>query len=368
MALVLLAGVALLALASDASAARDPIAGGITDLHMKKGFERKAGNVGIAVQPVGAGAVDGGKIGLTVRSGMFDPTDVEGHLELRGGFKLSRGVRGVPITRLSVNTVRSAVYARIAKAHMQLGTLRVPLTARREGFGANLKSVQLALTAKAVRRISNRLGLQGHQRLNAGRVLSNLYSTAQPETVTLLPQGGAKVTGNAATIDKFAAKGVKPEGVTAIAPATKPTPTSFQLPIGGGSIAPDASKGTVTMTGGGQIVKQAEPFSPTMRLTALAVDFGAKTASVELEILPNPPFPGGAGRTALVDVTLPAGSVSADPAARTITITGAEARLQAAAASTFNDVFNQPAPEPPPSSNFVVGDPLGSVSLTLQAQ
>lgn len=38
------------------------------------------------------------------------------------------------------------------------------------------------------------------------------------------------------------------------------------------------------------------------------------------------------------------------------------------AASTLNDVFDQPAPEPPPSSNFVVGDPLGTFSMTVQAR
>jgi hypothetical protein len=46
----------------------------------------------------------------------------------------------------------------------------------------------------------------------------------------------------------------------------------------------------------------------------------------------------------------------------------AEARLQASAASTFNDVFNQPAPQPPPASNFVVGDPLGRFSMTIHAR
>ncbi len=58
-------------------------------------------------------------------------------------------------------------------------------------------------------------------------------------------------------------------------------------------------------------------------------------------------------------LTLPSGSVIADPGTRQIAITGGEAKLQAVAASTLNSVFNQPAPEPPPSSNFIVGDPFG---------
>ena len=72
--------------------------------------------------------------------------------------------------------------------HMQLATFANSI-ATREGFGANFKATQLVLTEKATRRISNRLALRGDKRLKPGRVISNLYSSAQPKTVTLLPQG-----------------------------------------------------------------------------------------------------------------------------------------------------------------------------------
>ena len=365
--LAVAAAAVFLASATTASAARDPIAAGTTDLHLKKGFQRKLANLGATVQPVGAGTVSGSKIGLAVRDGRFDPTDAQGFLDTRGGFKLQLGARGVPVTQLTVNTVKGVVYAKIAKAHMELGTLAAPTTAR-EGFGANLKSVKHSLTAKAAQRISNRLGLRGSKRLNPGRVLSNTYATAQPETVTVLPQGTATLKADAATLKKLAEKGVKQQGITAIAPATKAGAVTFDFPIAGGNLSPDASKGTLSTAGGVQIAKQGESLSPTMKLTGVIVDFGAKAATVELEILPKPPFPGAAGRTAMVDVVLPGESVTADPLTRTISVKGAEARLQAGAASTLNDVFNQPAPEPPPSSNFVVGDLLGTFSLTAQAQ
>ena len=140
-----------------------------------------------------------------------------------------------------MNTVKGSVYAKIAKAHMQMATFVNPVTAR-EGFGANFKASKLVLTEKATRRISNRLGLKGISAVNAGRVISNLYSTAQPQTVTLLPQGNAMLTANQATLAKFAAKGVRlPSGIAPIAPATGPTPTTLQFPISGGTLAPDGS-------------------------------------------------------------------------------------------------------------------------------
>jgi hypothetical protein len=365
----LAAAIALLAFASSASAARDPISSGTTDLHMKNGFLRKLANLGVTVQPLGVSTVSGKKIGLSVRDGMLDPTDAKGFLETRGGFKLELGGRGVPVTQVVVNSASMSVSAKIAKARMQLGVLTPP-TFSREGFGANFKAVKLSLTEKATRRISNRLGLRGSKRLNPGRALSNLYSTAQPETVTVLPKGSsATLKLSAAAIEKFVAKGVKEaEGITAIAPATEPKPTSFQLPVKAGTLALDAGMGALETTGGLQVLKEGESFSPTLRLRNVSIDFTQRAATAELELLPKPPFPGPAGRSAVVSVTLPPDSVTVDPVSRTIVIQGPEARLQAGTASTLNDVFNQPAPPPPPSSNFVVGDPLGTFSLTLQAQ
>lgn len=362
-------GSLFLAFAATASAARDPIASGTTDLHMKKGMLRKLGNLGVTVQAIGTGATSGGsKLSLSVRDGRLNPVNVLGFLDNRGGFKFQLGNRGVPVTQLTVNTVKRAVYAKVAKARMQIGTITPPVF-EREGFGANFKAVKLTLNEKSTRRISNRLGLRGSKRLNPGRVLSNLYSTAQPETVTILPQGTATLNGDTGTLKKFAEKGVKaPQDITALAPATKPNAISFEFPITGGAVAPDASKGTVETAGGVQIVKDTESLDPTMRLSNIHVDFTTRTALVEIEILPTPPFPGAAGRASIVDVVLPPGSVVANSATRTISIQNAEARLQAVAASTLNDVFNQPAPQPPPSSNFVVGDPLGTFSMTAQAR
>ena len=360
--------VALLALVPAALAARDPVAGGSVDLHLKKGFVRKLSNNGVTVAGVGSGTVTGNKVSTPVAGGMLDPTNAQGHVNGAGGFRLVRGERGVPVNEITVNTVKGVVFANIAKARMQLGELAL-LSTSRQGFGARVKAVKVELTAKAARRISNRLGLRGSHRLKAGRVLSNAFTAPLPKTVTVLPQGAATLAGDAATFAKFGAKGVAlPQGIAAIAPATKPTPTSFDFPIQGGTIALNAGQGSIQTSGAVQIVKQAEPFSPTVKLSNVIVDLKAKTATVELELGPAPPFPGPVGRSSIADVSLQGATVTANPTLRTIAIAAAEARLQGVAAATLNSVFNQPAPEPPPASNFVVGDSLGKFSMTLQAQ
>lgn len=359
---------ALLAFAPAALAARDPVGSGGTDYHFKKGFVRKLNNLGVTVSTLGNATLTGNKLSQTYLEGKIDPTDGTGFVDLRGGFKFSLGTRGVPVTNVSVNTAKGKVYATVAKARMELGTLS-DLIVSREGFGATVKTVKMALTEKATRRISNRLGLSGSKRLNPGRVMSNTYTIAQPSTVTLLPKGSAVLKGDLGTFKKFGEKGVKiPAGITPIAPATPPAPGSFEFPIVGGTLAPDGTEGMVQTAGGVQILKEAEPYSPTMKITNIQVDFKAKTATVEIELLPTPPFPGAVGRSSIADVSLPADSVVADPTTRTIVIKEATATLQAVAAATLNQVFNQPAPEPPPASNFVVGDPFGKFSLTAYAQ
>jgi hypothetical protein len=359
---------ALLAFVPAASAARDPISGGTTDLHLKQGFLKKLTNLGVGVSGVSTGQVGGSKISLPVGEGMFDPTNAQGHFTSPGGFQLVKGSRSVPVTGVEVNTVRGALYATVAHAHMQFATLS-PLTAGREGFGARIKAGQMTLTQKAATRISNQLALQGSRRINA-RVMSNEFSTTAPSTVTILGQGEATFEGAAASFKKFGEKGVElPQGINAIAPAKKPKATVFTLPITGGIVTPEATSGTVTTNGGIEIQKKGKTLSPQMKIVNVNVEFTQKTGTVELEILPNPPFPGATGRSSIVELVFPKNAIATNPTTRQITVKGAEAKLQGPAASTLNQVFNQGDEKAPPaSSEFAAGELFGTFSMTLQAQ
>jgi hypothetical protein len=357
---------ALLAFVPAASAARDPISGGTTDLHLKSGFLKKLTNLGVGVAGVSTGQVGGSKISLPVSTGMFDPTNAQGHFASPGGFQLVKGARSVAITGVEVNTVRGALYATIANAHMQFATLS-PITAGREGFGARIKASQMTLTQKAATRISNQLGLQGSQRINQ-RVMSNEFSITSPSTLTILGQGEATLNGNAQTFAKFGAKGVDlSSGIKPIAPAKNSKVTNFEFPISGGTLATDYSSGQISTTGGVEIIKKGKTLSPTMKITNIQIEFAQKTATAELEVLPTPGTP--AQRSSIVDLTFPTNSVVSNPTTRQVTIKGAEAKLQAAAAASLNSVFNQGGEAvPPASSEFAAGELFGTFSMVLQAQ
>ena len=359
---------ALLAFVPAANAARDPISGGTTDLHMKSGFLKKLTNLGIGVAGVSTGQVGGSKISLPVSEGMFDPTVAQGHFKSPGGWQFVKGARSVPITGVEVNTVRGALYATISGAHMMFGTLS-PITAGREGFGARIKAGQLTLTQKAATRISNKLGLQGSQRINS-RVMSNEFSITSPSTLTILGQNEATLEANAKTLGKFAEKGVVlASGIKPIAPAKNTKVTNFTFPITGGTLATDYSTGSITTTGGVEIIKAGKTLSPTMKITNIQIEMQQKDATVEIEITPNPPFPGATGRSSIVELVFPTNSIVSNPTTRTVTVKGAEAKLQPVAAATLNQVFNQGGEKvPPASSEFVAGDPFGTFSMVLQAQ
>ena len=359
---------ALLAFVPAASAARDPISGGTTDLHLKKGFLKKLTNLGVGLAGVSTGQTSGSKISLPVAEGMFDPTNGQGHITSPGGFQLVRGSRSVPVTGVEVNTVHNFVRATIAGAHMQLGTFGTP-TLGREGFGARIKSGQLTLTQKAANRISNKLGLQGSKRINQ-RVMSNEFSLTSPSSLTILGQNEATLEASTATLKKFVEKGVDASsGIKPIAPAKNSKVTNFTFPISGGTLATNYTTGQITTTGGVEIVKKGKTLSPTMKITNIYVEFAQKTATVELEITPTPPFPGQTGRSSIVDLVFPANAIQSNPTTRQVTIKGAEAKLQAVAAATLNQVFNQGGETTPPAtSEFVAGELFGTFSMTLQAQ
>jgi hypothetical protein len=357
---------ALLAFVPAASAARDPISGGTTDLHLKQGFLKKLTNLGVGLAGVSTGQVGGSKISIPVAEGMFDPTTAQGHFISPGGFQMVKGARSVPITGVEVNTVRGALYATVAHAHMQFATLS-PITAGREGFGARIKAGQLTLTQKAATRISNQLALQGNKRINQ-RVMSNEFSTTVPSTVTLIGQGNATLSGSPKSFAKFGEKGVeRPQGITAIAPTTKPKGETFQLPVTGGTLALNGTSGTVNTTGGIQILKKTKTISPQLKITNVVIDFAAKNGSAELEAQPVPPFTGLVPRSELVELVIPGNAIQANSTTRQITIKGVEAKLVSGSATSFNTVFNQPEAGPA-SSEFVAGELFGSFNLTLQAQ
>jgi hypothetical protein len=372
--------------APTASAASDPIASGTTTLTLNKGLVKKLKKNGVKILKVSPATLRNRTATLPVTGGSLDPTSGAGTINHSGGIKFKRGKKTVALKNLIVDTTTKSLTGRVGKKSLKIASV-AGVSFARNGFGVDVKISKLKLTGKAAKELNNKLSTpkkkgkgssasaskrKTTKLFKGGQVLGSSSSTEQPSTVTVLPQGDATLVADATpgqAFSKFIAKGVSAAtGFTGIAPATRPAPTVFVFPISGGTIAPNASSGTVNTAGGVQIVKDTATLDPTMQLTNIGADLGTKVALTDLNILPSPPFPGNVGRASIADLDFSGATIVSDPATRRITIIGAVAKLQAVAAATLNDVFNQPPPPPPPATDFAPGDSLGTFSFTVQTQ
>jgi len=385
--------VALLAFAPFASAASDPLASGTTTVTLNKGLFKKLKKAGVKVVKVNPTKVAGRVVKLTVSGGSLDPTNGQGTVEHSGGIKFQRGKKKAVVSTLVLETATSSLKAKVAGKNMKLATVK-GTTVARNGFGANVSITALKLTSNAAKQLNKKLGFSGNQKGKANghkrastskatqppfkgnQNLGESISETQPKTVVVQPGGNATLTTSLPTVAKLKKVGVEIELIPPTTIAALGPPPAFAFPIGGGTIAPDASSGIVQTLGG---LKLHQVFVPgevetTMSLNAIWVDLGAKTATVEVTVESKGIDPklnlGALGRSSIADVSLAGATVTSNPSARTVGVQNASASLQAVTAETLNSVFVGPfeAITKTPAEHFAAGDPLGTFSFSVQTQ
>jgi Htaa len=362
--------IALIAFAPFASATSDPVASGTTTLTLNKGFFKKLKKNGVKVLKVSPGTVKNRTVTLPVGSGStLDPTTGLGTINQSGGIKFKAGKKSVALKSLVLDTTKSSLSGKVGNKSMKIASV-AGLSFSRDGFGTIVSIGKLKLTGKAAKQLNKKLGFSGKSGkasssassavFKANQVMGSSSSATQPTTLAVLATDSAKLNANIGTIGKFVSKGVPAVGgITPIAPATAvAAPPSFTFPITGGTISPTATSGTLQTSGG---VKIAKPAGATTTLNNIYIDLAAKTATVEIDIEPAPPFPGVLGRSSIADIDLTGATIASDPAARTVTVTNATAKLQAVTAATLNTVY-------PGGIDFVTGDSLGTFSFTAHTQ
>lgn len=361
----LVVAVILLSLAPAAAAqTTNPLAGGTTTLHLKRGFlaELAAREVHLSA---GGGLDDPGRaLALAVVGGALDPVDGKGLIEQDGVLRLRHNRLHVAITEINADTASGIVRAQVAGATMKLGFL-AGQSSERAGFGVNVKATALKLSAKAARRLSHRLGLDPAAGLTPGRPLSNLYSATQPRTVAVAPSPPASsypVLLGSGPLDsatgKMFARGLVPLGIS---PAYAHYPQSMQwppmdvilfFPVDAGSVAPDASAGTLALGGGVRILMPTN--GATVDRTSITLDLGAGAMA-------NPGGP-------ILALDGSEARVRSDPVERTIYVEGIETGLSEPFAAQLNRTFDPFLPAPLPATGLQPGESMGSINLFLEAR
>lgn len=124
-----------------------------------------------------------------------------------------------------------------------------------------------------------------------------------------------------------------------------------------GQLAPNGSEGTLRTGGQFEFLQLA---AGQVFWNELWLDLATKSDTAEVDIEPVPAFPGKLGRIGVLD--LGSATVASDPAARTISVSGAPLTLTAQAAQGFNEAFAEGKP------TFAAGEALGALSFVAVGQ
>ena len=400
---------ALLAFAPFASAAPDPVASGTTTITLKSSVVKAWKKRGVTLSKVSPATLKGSKATFPVTGGSLDPVTAAGIVNHSGGLKFKAGKKSTTVKELVIDTTKSSVTASVGGKKMKFAKI-AGFSFARNGFGVNLTVKALKLTGSAAKQLNKKLGYtgkkkkgkaKGNKRAAASKVTSPPFkanqafgssaSETQPSTVTILPGGNATLALSASALQKLQEVGPPPgpgpgpfsvqlstvAPTTVVAPGPPPT---IAFPIGGGTISPAGSAGTVQTLGGLKLVQDLELAPPpgTRGVTPLTlgnvwVDMAAKTATVEV-IITNPKTAaanlGNLGRVSIADISLAGATISSDPVNHTVSVQNASATLQPVTAETLNLVFINEIEKATgePQNKFAAGDPLGTFSFTVQTQ
>ncbi|HEX3735697.1 MAG TPA: hypothetical protein VHU86_11175 [Solirubrobacterales bacterium] len=336
-----------------AKADYDPLAAGTTRIVLDKGFLTLLKQNGVQLSAVAPARLAAGVVTFPIAAGKFDPVSGKGTIEHEGALLFQAGTRRIPLKALQLKTAskHAPFSVKAGGGQLKLAAAR-SLAVSRLGFGDRVSVSALTLSAKIATRLGKKLQLRGV--FGAGQPLASSVTTVQPETISVLGKGRAELTLDPGILAKLRDLFV---AVNPIFPAEH-VGSAFQLPIFGGTIAPDASSGVLQTSGalellqlGGGQVFWHEPWA----------ELAAGALSAEADAEPAPPYPGKLGRGSIAGLSLAGATISASAQVRSISVGGASLALSPVAAATFNEVFAKPQGK---EGIFIAGEALGTVSFT----
>lgn len=347
----MLALLVLLVATPEVRASYDPIGGGVTRLVLDKRFAAFLARAGVRVSATAGVAKHGKALVFPVSGGQLDPTIGAGEIEQQGALTL-RGPRGrVLIRKLVVKTTHAPLVARVGGSQLKIAT-SAAIDSRRKGFGTGFSARKLLLTERVATRLNKKL--RPRQPFAGGQLIGALSSEAQPLLTAIVPAGRATLVFDSAFTAKLDRLFV---ALNPIFPAEHVGP-QFTLPIiAEGALAPDGSAGILRTGGEIEFLKLG---GGQVFWHELWFDLGSDVTLAEVDAEPTPALPGKLGQVPILGHGS-GFSVSSEPGARTIGVSGIPVALDPASAALFNQAFAE-------GDEFHAGEPLGSLSFTATGQ
>lgn len=390
---------ALLAFAPYASATADPVGSGSATVTLNKGFTKYLKTFGIKTTKIGPAKLKGAKLTLPATGGEVDPTNGLGTVTLGGGLKFKAGKKSAAVKGIVLDTTKAALTAKVSGKKVKLATVKGYSYAR-SGFGVSMTVKKLKLTKAAAKKLNKKLGYaKGKPKpFLANKLLGSAKAEEQPATVTVLPGGNVSFKADQGLLLKL--KDVETEAKV-IAPTTEKGLGNYELPITGGSIAPNGAGGVV-QTAGGLLLSQKLPTGPSSALETeitlgnMWLDLSAKTVTVEVVAKSNASDSlnlGNLGRSSIADLTIT--GVTADAATRTVSVASSavlqpisaevlegfvkvyQAYYEAVVCASLPEKCKEPAEKAiakeqaekkVEKDHITAGNPLGTFSFTAQTQ
>jgi len=337
--------------APSAKAAFDPLGSGTTKLALDKGFLSYLKENQIELSAKQGAKRKGSTFTLPVIGGSFDATIGKGEIDQEGTLIFKGPKAQVPLRDITVKAKHSPLVAKVGGSQLKIASA-AKLSSKRSGFGATFTAKPLKLTAKVATRLNKKL--RPKEPFQAAQTLGTLTSTPQPKVATVLESGRTTLNFDSGFLAKLESRFVS---LNPIFPAEHVGAT-YTFPISaGGQVAPTGTEGTLRSGGAVELLQLG---GGQVFWAELWLDLGAKLDTAEVDVEPTPAFPGKIGRVGVFGLT--GGSIASDPKARSVSLTSGTLVLDAGAAKTLNDAFNEGR------ELFRAGDVAGSVSFTALVQ
>jgi hypothetical protein len=375
---------AALTLAAPALATAEPATGGNTTIALELPKRVKA-------EPLPPATANGTTVTLPNSTGTADIARGLITINLNGGIRFKANGRKADVTAFKMSFGSGNVTALVKGKAVGFATVGgAPVEGA--SLGASVTGATLLVTEDGAKALNKALAKKKKKGGKKGKAvasgakrkpfradarLGSVSTTVNLATVEVRPFGDVVLEPDIGAGLKFLGKGVNfvLGGISAVPPATAPTPAEFDFPVTGGRVTPDLTLGQITSAGGLLITKNANagglgpgpcemgttphPIGTFVKQFDMIVDLERKSLLATLDSTGG--FVGAGVVSADLDMSDATTTVNPNG---TATIEGMVVRITAISASTLNAIFGMASEGC--GADFAAGDSLGHLSVSIR--
>jgi len=343
-------GLILTLVLPSAGAMAEPVVKGKTRLVLDRTLAAALGRAHVQVSKLREATVQAHSISLPVAGGEVDVSSGAGSIEQEGGFRLATGAGSVAFTALRLDTAKRALWGKVDGRATKIASF-AGYTVERVGFGDEVTVAALKLRPAVAAQLNAKL--HKPRLFGSAAPFASLSSRFKPQ-FDGLAKGTLQLALDPGTLAKLKAVDVAPLPFEALTVATEP-PT-YAASLIDGAVYPDLRGGFAGVEAGLRLQRQTPSTVVSWLGLSVSLESNKLFADASLGNAAGN-SPRGVGPIAALDLS--GATARVDPKARTVTITGVRATLEASTVALLNEAFAKA----PGQQLVAAGAPLGEISL-----